>query len=179
MKPITRWLLTPTCTLALLLLGCASEVAVRSSASATEPRQVQSKSQYRVVAIDVISDEKSEQVTDQLSAAIVSKLRSQRTFDRVLSKSVTLERRFDLVVSVTPKNYSNQDTAQAWVGILGGRSSIEVQVVLLDGNTGHTIASGTIESKAPTKTLIFSSSSMALAIDLVGEEVVRFVLSHI
>ena len=109
----------------------------------------------------------------------MSKLRSQRTFDRVLSKSVTLERRFDLVVSVTPKNYSNQDTAQAWVGILGGRSSIEVQVVLLDGNTGHTIASGTIESKAPTKTLIFSSSSMALAIDLVGEEVVRFVLSHI
>ena len=177
MKATSRWLLTSTCVFALM--GCASEALVQSLASDGGPKQAQYKGQYKVVAVDVASEAKAEEITDQISAAIVSKLRSSRAFDRVLSKSVTLEKRFDLVISVTPKDYINRDTSQAWLGIFGGRSSLKVQVVLLDGNTGRTLVSGVIEGKARTKTTIFTSSSMALAIDLVGEEVAKFALHHI
>jgi ABC-type uncharacterized transport system auxiliary subunit len=179
MKTIYRWLTIPIGTLALLLVGCASEVGVTRQTSSGEPTQSQYKSRYKVVAVNVISDGKSEDTIDQLSSAIVSKLRAKGAFERVLSKSATFEKQFDLVVSVTPKKYQNQDTTQAWVGILGGRSEIEIQVTLLDETTGRTIASGTIEAKAPTKLTLFSSSSMALAIDLVAEEVAKFVLANI
>jgi PBP1b-binding outer membrane lipoprotein LpoB len=180
MKTIYRWLaICPIGILALLLVGCASEVGVHRKASSSEPTQSQYKSRYKVVAVNVVSDGKSEDTIDQLSSAIVSKLRGTGAFGRVLSKSATLEKQFDLVVSVTPTKYQNQDIAQAWVGILGGRSAIEIQVTLLDETTSRTIASGTIEAKAPVKLLLFSSSSMALAIDFVGEEVARFVLENI
>lgn len=179
MKTNNHWSLIPIGAFALFLLGCASEVLVDKRISNSEPTQNQHKGQYKVVAVNVVSDGKSEDIDDQLSAAIVSKLRSKRTFERVLSKSATLEKQFDLVILVTPKNYQNQDITQAWIGIFGGRSAIEIQVTLLDGNTGHILATGTIEGKAPTKITLFSSSSMALAIDLVGEEVAKFVLNHI
>ena len=172
-----RWFLILTCAWTLFLVSCASEV-VQNRVSDNEFRQTQHKSQYKVVAVDVLSDVKSEDIADQISASIVSKLRKQGAFERVLSKSATLEKKFDLVVFITPKDYSNRDISQAWVGVFGGRSSLEIQVVLLDGNTGQTLASGTIEGKAPTKTTLFSSSSMALAIDLVGEEAAKFVLNH-
>lgn len=167
-----------TCAIVLLFLGCASDVSILSQVSGTETNQPQRKGQYRVVAVDVASDGKADDLIDQISAAIVLKLRSQRAFDRVVSKSMTLEKQFDLVVFVTPKDYSNQDTAQAWVGIFGGRSSLEVQVVLRNGATGQALVTGTVEGKAPTKTTLFSSSSMALAIELVAEQVAKFVVGH-
>jgi hypothetical protein len=164
---------------ALFLTGCASEVLVDNQVSNNEPLQSQHKGQNKVVVVDVVSNRKSEDVVDQLSAAIVSKLRSKGAFRRVLSRSVTLENQFDLVVSVTPKRHQNQDIAQGWLGIFGGQSAIEVEVSLLDGNNGHLLAKGTIEARAPPRITIFTSTSMALAIDLVGDEVAKFVLNHI
>ncbi len=175
-----RRLLTITATmLASLIVGCASEVVTTKQSSQSEQIAAQNKSRYRVVAVNVVSDGKSADIADQLSSAIVLKLRAKGVFERVLSKSVTLEKQFDLIVSVTPTNYQNQDLAQAWLGIFGGRSAMEVQVALSDEQAGRTLTTGTVEGKAPTKTTLFSSSSMALAIDLVGEEVARFVLSNI
>jgi len=162
---------------AILVMGCASR-AVVDKQGGSDALSSQRKSRYKVVAVNVVSDGKSDDIMDQLSSAIVSKLRARGVFERVLSKSATLERQFDLVVSVVAETYKNKDLAQAWLGILGGRSAMEVEVALRDESAGRALTSGTIEGKAPTKTTLFSSSSMALAIDIVAEEVAKFVLAN-
>ena len=179
MKKNNQWFAILISLLAIVLTGCVSGTQTQKGEADSKSVRKQCRGQNMVVAVDVVSDGKSADVVDQLSSAIVSKLRSKNVFKRVLSKSATLEKHFDMVVSVTPKSYQHRDIAQYWLVFFGGRSAIAMQVMLIDGNTGQTIAEGTIEAKAPMKITTFTATSMALAIDLAAEEVANFTIDNI
>ncbi len=129
---------------------------------------------YQVVVVEVPTENDNADnisIADELAGSIVANLRKKKLFKRVYSRSSTLKKDFDLIISVKKTGGYDADIAQAWLGIFGGHSSMEIDVDLIDGKTGKVIGSSRITSSAAVKSNIFTSSSMSQAIERIGEQV--------
>ncbi len=164
--------------LMLWMYGCAS-----SSATLEIKKPVSgSLSEYRVVAVEVPADSRktgNPEVIDELVGSVVANLREAGAFQKVYSRSATLVKNFDLIISLVPTAVLDTEIGQAWFGILAGSSTMSIDVQLINGQSGEVLGVATIEGTSAHKTTIFTSSSMAQAIERISEKIASYVVQSI
>lgn len=164
----------------LILIGCASTGSIEEIEVNKNIKIL--KGEYKTIAVVFVyngDDKSNSSVPDQLIGSIVDNLREKKIFKKVYSKSATLKKNFDLIVEVTPLDVTNADIAQSLIMTWAGISGIKTRVEIIDGKTGEKLGSSVITGKAAFKATVFTSSSMAQAIERAGEAIADYVANSV
>lgn len=154
-----------------LLVGCASG----GTTTPTQPLAQTLGSSYKTVAIKVIASAPDADA-DALSLenAIITELRKEPRFTKVISRTGSPDTKVDLVVNANITDIRKvSQSKRVMLGGLAGRGSVTVQADLVDGKSGRKLGSFSSEGKTSGGTVFSGTTEQALR--RAAEQVAGFV----
>lgn len=162
----------------LLITGCVSTGLGTTKISKAPSINFED---YDYITVDVRSniDIQNETLVN-LEALVVGKLRNLNKFKAVYGKTVFPGKDHDLLLDIEVTNaYVVGDTTRALVGALAGRSSLVIDVKVIDYKTKDRklLASATMEGKSAFGSLLSEDSSDIEATRQLVKQIVNFFIS--
>ena len=123
--------------------GCASKGTMQVHKEPPYPL-----GNYKILAVEVFSQPEDSEIKEQLAGLIIAKLREKEVFERVYSKSFSLEQGADLRLHVVIKSVRKINPVKRYflAPFIGpGRLKVDIQIV--DNKNNQTLATAQAEGE--------------------------------